>query len=94
MNLRRVPFYRVLWRGQLLFGGERELTLFVSFVSFVLPVWGLNVPCLIAGVLLWTLAIPALRWMAKIDPQFSQVYRRHLIYRRFYPARSRPYRTT
>ena len=94
MSLRRVPFYRVLWRGQLLFGGERKLTLFVTFVAVVIPVWGLNMPSLIAGVLLWTLAIPALRWMAKKDPQFSDVYRRHLIYRRFYQARSRPYRNT
>jgi type IV secretion system protein TrbD len=38
-------------------------------------------------------AMPALRWAAKVDPQFSQVYRRHIRYRRFYPARSRPYRT-
>lgn len=92
MSLRRTPFYRVLWRGNLFLGGERELVLMVTVIAIALPVNGMNIPSVIVGALLWALAMPALRWMAKMDPQFSHVYRRHIKYRRFYPARSRPYR--
>jgi type IV secretory pathway TrbD component len=91
--LRRVPFLRVLWRPHLWFGGERDLALFVTAIAVILPVWGLNWAALFIGVGLWIVAMPALRWAAKVDPQFSQVYRHHIRYRRFYPARSRPYRT-
>jgi type IV secretion system protein VirB3 len=94
MSLRRVQFYRVLWRGHLLFGGERDLVLFVSVIAVALPINGMNIPSAIVGASLWALAMPALRWMAKMDPQFSQVYRRQIQYRRHYPARSRPYRKT
>lgn len=94
MSLRRVQLYHVLWRDQLLFGGERELVLMVTVIAVALPLNGLNIPSVIVGSLLWILAMPALRWMAKVDPQLSRVYLRHLKYRRFYQARSRPYRTS
>jgi type IV secretory pathway TrbD component len=77
-----------------LFGGERELVLFVTVIAIALPMNGMNVPSAIVGVLVWTLAMPALRWAAKVDPHFSKVYVRSLKYRRFYPSRSRPYRNT
>jgi type IV secretion system protein VirB3 len=92
MALRRVPFYRVLWRSHLLFGGERELVLMTTVIAVALPLNGLNIHSLIVGALVWTLGMPVLRWAAKIDPLLSKVYRRHLNYRRFYAARSRPYR--
>ncbi len=92
MSLRRTQFYRVLWRGHLLFGGERELVLMVTVIAIALPVNGMNLPSAIVGALVWALAMPALRWAAKVDPMFSKVYVRQLKYRRFYPARSRPYR--
>lgn len=93
MSLRRVPFLRVLWRPQLFAGGERGLMLFVTGVAIILPVYGMNILSVVIGVGLWCLAIPCLRWVAKMDPQFTDVYRRQLKYQRFYPARSTPYRT-
>lgn len=92
MSLHRVPIHRVLWRFKLLLGGERELVLMVSVVSVALPFIGMNMVAFAVGASLWLLAMPALRLLAKIDPQFSQVYRRHIKYRRHYPGRSRPYR--
>lgn len=92
MSLRRVPFYRVLWRDQLFLGGERELVLMVASISVALIINGQNLPAATVGIGLWLLAMPALRWMAKVDPMLSKVYRRHLKYRRHYSARSRPYR--
>jgi type IV secretion system protein VirB3 len=94
MSLRRVSFYRVLWRGNLFLGGDRELVLMVTVIAIALPFNGLNIPSAIVGGLLWMLAIPALRYLAKIDPQLRLVYLRQLKYRRYYPARSRPYRNT
>jgi type IV secretion system protein TrbD len=95
MNLlQRIKIYRVLWRSQLFLGGERELVLMLSVISTALIINGMNLPSMVVGVLVWMLGMPALRWMAKFDPQFSQVYRRSLKYKRYYPARSRPYRKT
>lgn len=65
----------------------------VTVIAIALPINGLNIHSAIVGALLWALVMPGLRWMAKKDPQFSKVYRRHIKYRRYYPARSRPYRT-
>jgi type IV secretion system protein VirB3 len=94
VSLRRVPFYRVLWRSHLLFGGERELVLMTTVIAIALPLNGMNIHSAIIGALMWVLAMPALRWAGKIDPQLSKVYVRQLQYRRFYAARSRPYRKT
>lgn len=66
----------------------------LTTIAVVLPLHGLNLPSFIVGALLWTLGMPALRWLAKVDPQFSKIYIRHLKYRSFYSARSRPYRKT
>lgn len=91
--LRRVPFLRVLWRIHTFAGAERELGLAVTCLCIMLPVWSLTWTALFFSIGMWVLALPALRWCYKVDPQFSAVYRRHIKYRRYYPARSRPYRT-
>jgi type IV secretion system protein TrbD len=92
MNLRRIAFYRALWRSQLFLGGERELVLFVTGVAILIAMNGMNLIALVTAVLLWCLAVPALRWVAKQDPQFSKVYTRHINQRRFYRARSTPWK--
>ncbi len=92
MSLRRLPFHRVLHRPSLFLGGEREPALMALIVAGGLAVAGMNtVSFLVAGTL-WFSAIPVLRWMAKTDPQMTKVYLRHIRYRGYYPARSRPFR--
>lgn len=91
-SLRKVPVLRVLWRRHLLLGGERELVLMLLVIAVALVMNGQNIPSIIVAAMLWVVILPALRYMAKIDPQMSMVYLRHIRYRRFYPARSRPYR--
>lgn len=59
-----------------------------------LAIAGQNKVTLIVGALLWFCALPVLRWMAKADPQMTEVYRRHIRYRGYYPPRSRPYRSS
>ncbi|HEY2616720.1 MAG TPA: conjugal transfer protein TrbD [Acetobacteraceae bacterium] len=93
MNLRHLPFHRVLHRPSLFLGGEREPALMTLIVAGGLAVAGMNTVSFLVGGALWFSAIPALRWMAKADPQMTKVYLRQLKYRGYYPARSRPFRT-
>ena len=91
VSLRRLPFHRVLYRPILFLGGEREPTLFATFVAVCLASFA-NLVTIAVAAALWFLAIPALRWMAKHDPQLIAIYRRHRIYAPYYAPRSRPYR--
>jgi type IV secretion system protein VirB3 len=93
MSLRHVPFHRVLHRPNLFLGGEREPALLTLIVAGGLAVSGMNTVSFLVGAALWFTAIPLLRWMAKADPHMSKIYLRHIRYRGYYPARSRPYRT-
>ena len=93
MSLRRLSFHRVLHRPSLFLGGEREPTLMTLIVAGGLAISGMNTVSFLVGGALWFSAIPALRWMAKTDPQMTKVYLRQIKYRGYYPARSRPYRT-
>jgi len=92
MSLRHVPFHRVLHRPNLFLGGEREPALLTLLVAGGLAVSGMNTVSFLVGAALWFSAIPVLRWMAKADPHMSKIYLRHIRYRGYYPARSRPYR--
>ena len=93
VSLRRLPFHRVLHRPNLFLGGEREPALLTLLVAGGLAVSGMNTVSFLVGAALWFSAIPVLRWMAKADPQMTKIYVRHIRYRGYYPARSRPYRT-
>jgi len=92
MSLRHLPFHRVLHRPNLFLGGEREPALLTLLVAGGLAVSGLNTVSFLVGAALWFTAIPVLRWTAKADPHMSKIYLRHIRYRGYYPARSRPYR--
>jgi type IV secretory pathway TrbD component len=92
VSLRRTPFHRVLHRPHLLLGGERELVMMTAFVAGALAFAALNVVSAVVAAVLWFGCLGALRRMAKADPQMSKVYVRQLRYRRYYPARSRPWR--
>ena len=93
MTLRRLPFHRVLHRPSLFLGGEREPALSTAIVAGGLAVSGMNTVSFVVGMVLWFGSIPLLRWMAKADPQMTTIYLRHIRYRGYYPARSRPFRT-
>lgn len=60
--------------------------------SIGLPVSTQTIPSVILGIFLGVFGTAGLRWLAKVDPQYLKVYRRALVYRRYYPARSRPAR--
>jgi type IV secretion system protein VirB3 len=84
------PIYRALWRANLIAGGERELVLIAAIVCGGVAVSGLNFVSAAIGGAVWLIILMFLRMMAQADPNMSKVYLRHLRYRPYYPARSRP----
>jgi type IV secretion system protein TrbD len=92
MALRRVMLHRSGLRPHLFLGGDRELVLFSGLLCASLTVTSFHWPSILAGITIWTGALFLLRRMAKADPLMRFVYQRQLLYRRYYPARSRPYR--
>jgi type IV secretion system protein VirB3 len=92
MEQRRIPIYRVLCRPHLMMGAERKLVILAGTFAGALVFSTMNLVSAIVGVTLWVLSIGLLRLLAKADPYMSEVYRRHIKYRRYYPARSRIWR--
>lgn len=88
-RLRRIPFRRVLYRPNLLLGGERGLVIAGAGVLSLIPLSDVNVIRITIAVVLWFTWVALTRWMAKIDPHMSIVYLRSLKYKAYYPARSR-----
>lgn len=85
---REIVIHQSANRPQLLLGCDRELVLFAALLSAILVFalvtwWGV-----VAGVVLWFLAVAALSRMGKADPLLRQVYLRHIRYQAFYPAKS------
>jgi type IV secretion system protein TrbD len=85
---RALTIHRSLIRPILLMGAERELVLITGIIAAVL-VLSLQRPLFVAvGVALWIVGLAALQRAAKVDPQISRVYLRHLRYRPYYAAQS------
>ena len=92
MALRRVTLHRAGIRPHLFLGGDRELVLFSGLIACVLIFACFQLVTILTGVALWIVALFFFRRMAKADPRMRYVYMRQLLYRRYYPARSTPYR--
>jgi type IV secretory pathway TrbD component len=92
MALRRVRIHRAGIRPHLFLGGDRELVLFSALLACVLTVPSFQFVAIVTGIALWLVGLFLLRQMAKADPRMRCVYMCQLRYRRYYPARSRPYR--
>lgn len=90
-GLDEVPVPRAMARPDLLAGCERQLFLLTALVCATLVMVMQTWFSVTAGGLLWVAATAALRQAAKSDPAMSRVYRRHVRYRPFYPARSTPW---
>jgi type IV secretion system protein TrbD len=92
MALRRVTLHKAGIRPHLFLGGDRELVLFSGLLAAVLIISCLQPVTIVSGIVLWTTALFIFRRMAKADPRMRDVYIRSLIYGRYYPARSTPFR--
>ncbi|WP_430231251.1 conjugal transfer protein TrbD [Nitrosomonas communis] len=92
MALRSIPIRRAGNRPNLFMGGDRELVMFSGLLAFTLVFSAHDWKALAYGIILWVFTLFALRLMAKNDPQLRQVYLRHRRYRKYYAARSTPFR--
>jgi type IV secretion system protein TrbD len=92
MAQRRITLHRAVWRPSLFLGGDRELVLFSGLIAAVLIFACFQLVPILVGVTLWSVALWAFRRMAKSDPRMRDIYLRSLLYRRYYPARSTPFR--
>lgn len=90
--LRAVPIHRAMHRANLFMGGDRELVMMSGLIAFALIFSAQDWMATAYGIALWCGALFLLRLMAKADPQLRPVYMRHRLYRRYYPARSTPFR--
>ena len=91
-KLRQVTLHTVGTRPLLLLGCDRELLLFSGLMSGALAFSAMTLMAAAFGAALWTVSLYVLRQIAKSDPQLRWVYVRHLRYRRYYSARSTPFR--
>jgi type IV secretion system protein VirB3 len=73
-------------------GGDRELVLFTGLLAFALIFSAQELRATIFGIALWMVSLSIFRIMAKADPQMRFVYLRSRKYKKYYPARSTPFR--
>ena len=88
-SVRRLVLHPSLVRPHLLAGGDRDLTI-VLWLTVIVLIFGAGIRPLSIGVAM-ALGIGG-QWglirAARADPYWFSVYRRHLQYRKFYPAHS------
>jgi type IV secretory pathway TrbD component len=87
-DLKPIPIRRSLLRHTFVMGGERDLVMTSALFAMLTGASGMSLLSCVIGGLFWTIALFALRRMAKVDPQMSQVWLRHLTKQNFYAARS------
>ena len=75
----------------LFLGGERELALLTVLLAVGLVVLVQTMLAFVLGLAIWLVTLPLLRLMARKDHQFSQIYRRSLKYRSYYPPSVTPW---
>ena len=92
MALRTIPIRRAGNRHNLFMGGDRELVMFSGLIAFALIFSAQELRSTVIGLLLWFGTLFVCRLMAKSDPKLRFVYLRNFKYKRYYPARSTPFR--
>ncbi len=92
MSLRTIPIRSAGIKHSLFLGGDRELTMFSALMAGALIFTGMMLKSLIYGIVLWLFCLNCLRIMAKHDPMLRHVYVHSFKYKRYYPARSAPFR--
>lgn len=73
-------------------GGDRELVMFAGLLSGTLIFALQSLLGAVLGLCLWFVVLLLARVMAKADPKLRSVYLRHRLYKKYYPARSTPFR--
>lgn len=73
-------------------GGDRKLVMVAGLMAFSLIFNAQETRATVFGIALWIGALFVLRLAAKSDPKLRHVYMRHRKYKKYYPARSTPFR--
>ena len=90
-ELRHIAFHRVLYRPNLLLGGDRDLVAMVLLCCAAIGFTAMNMVALMGCFILWIGSITLARKMAKADPEMRKIYFRQITYENYYPARSSPF---
>ena len=93
VGLRVAALRRSLVRHATVLGAERAPALMVLLMGLMLVLGGISMITTVLGITIIVVGIGGLRAAAKHHPQATQVYRRSLKYKPFYPAR-RTYKPT
>lgn len=94
-NLRLSPIHRSALRPVTFLGVERTPGILSILAGLVLAYSALlakSLWILVIAIVVFMALLAAFKALAKIDPLMSQVYIRHVRYRRFYGSRSKPFR--
>ncbi|MDD7805286.1 MAG: conjugal transfer protein TrbD [Endozoicomonas sp. (ex Botrylloides leachii)] len=99
MTIRHTPIRQVGCRDTLFMGGDRELIMLSGLLSCTLLFsavqvfsFTLRTVMVISSIAIWLIGKACFRKLAKVDPKLRHIYIRNIRYKRYYPARSTPYR--
>ncbi|MBP2463922.1 MULTISPECIES: conjugal transfer protein TrbD [unclassified Rhizobium] len=90
-SLARSRVHRGVIASKLLISADRELVLLTALAAIILIFVVLTWYAALFGIVIWLVAVAALRMMAKSDPLICRVYLRHISYKTSYRATSSPW---
>ncbi|OCG28972.1 conjugal transfer protein TrbD [Gilliamella sp. HK2] len=90
--MQKIPIRRSGNRENLFLDCDRELIMMSGLCSFALIFSAQDIFATFFGIGLWLFSLFVLRLIAKSDPKMRQIYLRHRKYKKYYPARSTPFR--
>lgn len=93
-GLRKTQIHKSVNRPNLFMGGDREAVMVTAMLSAILIVVVMQWTAFFIGLALWFGSVFLLRKAAEADPQMRDVYLKHIQYKKFYPARSTPFRVS
>lgn len=92
MALRSVPIHPSGTRITLFMGADRELVMVYGLMTAPALFLSYDVMLIAVNIIIYTVIVHCLRLLAKYDPLARKVYMRNYKYKKYYPARSTPYR--
>lgn len=85
---REVLFHQSINRPNLMMGCDRELFLMSSIICGVMAFSIMTLWGVMLAAVIWPCAVWSLSRMAKADPIMRKVWRKHVQYKPYYPAKS------
>ena len=86
-----ITIHQALHQPILVMGGERNLVLMLGVIAGVFIFSLAQLWAAVIGVLLWVFGQWGLAQLAKYDPMLSKTGKRHMKYKKYYPASATPF---